>query len=276
MSARADGAAPRTNGHRLLARPVAVVIHATPLPSEAPHANPRDLSAFGPVDTWIFDLDNTLYPAHTDLFAQVDKRMGDFVAELLGMEREAAHTLQKDYYKRYGTTLRGLMVEHGIHPDGFLEFVHDIDHSRVEANPRLACAIEALPGRRFIMTNGTVAHANAIAERLGVGTHFEDIFDIVAADLVPKPHADTYARFWALHGIEPERSAMFEDLSRNLQVPHENGMRTVLVVPEGTREVFREDWELEGRTAPHVEYVTDDLTAFLERILAERLGTADA
>ncbi|ORE91956.1 HAD-superfamily hydrolase [Stappia sp. 22II-S9-Z10] len=241
--------------------------HPTPLPSESPIANPRDLKPFADVDTWIFDLDNTLYPPHTDLFAQVDQKMSEFVGKLLDMERDAARALQKDYYKRYGTTLRGLMVEHGINPDGFLEFVHDIDHSRVVPDPRLASALEGLPGRRFIMTNGTTAHARAIAERIGVHAHFEDIFDIVAADLIPKPHADTYAKFWQMHGIDPSRAAMFEDLSRNLAVPHENGMRTVLVVPEGTREVFREDWELEGQTAPHVEYVTDDLAGFLERIV---------
>ncbi len=242
--------------------------HGSPLPSESPAENPRDLSAFAHVDTWIFDLDNTLYPSHTDLFAQVDQRMGDFVAKLLDMERSAAHLLQKEYYKRYGTTLRGLMVEHGINPDGFLEFVHDIDHSRVMPDPRLGAALEALPGRRFIMTNGTTAHSNAITRRLGLDAHFEDVFDIVAADLIPKPAAETYTRFWDKHGIDPARSAMFEDLSRNLVVPSEHGMRTVLVVPEGTREVFREDWELEGREAPHVEYVTDDLAGFLERLPA--------
>lgn len=247
--------------------------HASPLPSESPTANRRDLSAFADVDTWIFDLDNTLYPHHTDLFSQVDQKMGEYVAKLLDLERDAAHALQKDYYRRYGTTLRGLMIEHNLNPDGFLEFVHDIDHSRIEPNPDLAAAIEALPGRRFIMTNGTTAHAEAVAGRLGVMHHFEDVFDIVAADLVPKPHADTYARFWDKHGIDPARSAMFEDLSRNLEVPHTNGMRTVLVVPEGTREVFRESWELEGQTAPHVEYVTDDLTGFLHRVLGERLAS---
>lgn len=246
--------------------------HATPLPSEAPDLNPRDLSAFRDVDVWIFDLDNTLYPPHTDLFAQVDTRIGDFVARLLNMEREAAHNLQKDYYRRYGTTLRGLMVEHGINPDGFLEFVHDIDHSRVPPDPRLASAIRALPGRHFIMTNGTVDHAAAILDRLGIVDHFEDIFDIVAADLIPKPAEETYTRFWQKHGIDTRRSAMFEDLSRNLIVPSSHGMRTVLVVPEGTREVFREDWELEGQTAPHVEYVTDDLAGFLERMPTRRTG----
>ena len=124
------------------------------------------------------------------------------------------------------------------------------------------------------MTNGTTAHAEAIAGRLGLAKHFEDIFDIVAADLVPKPHEDTYNRFWDKHRIDPACAAMFEDLSRNLAVPHARGMRTVLVVPEGTREVFREDWELEGRTAPHVEYVTDDLAAFLERVCPVALETS--
>jgi len=240
--------------------------HPSPLPSEAPAENPRDLSAFEGTDVWIFDLDNTLYPPHTDLFAQVDERMGTFVARILDMEREAAHKLQKDYYRRYGTTLRGLMVEHGINPDGFLEFVHDIDHSRVVPDPRLSEAIRALPGRHFIMTNGTHDHASRIIERLGIDGHFEDIFDIVAADLIPKPAEETYARFWKKHDIDPSRAAMFEDLSRNLVVPASHGMRTVLVVPEGTREVFREDWELEGRSAPHVQYVTDDLAGFLARL----------
>lgn len=244
--------------------------HLSPLPSENADANPRDLTGFAHVDIWIFDLDNTLYPPHTDLFAQVDQKMGDFVAELLNLEREAAHKLQKDYYRRYGTTLRGLMVEHGINPDGFLEFVHDIDHTRVDADPHLSDAISALPGRRFIMTNGTTDHAARVIERLGIHNHFEDIFDIVAADLIPKPAAETYSRFWDKHGIAPDRAAMFEDLSRNLVVPSQNGMRTVLVVPEGTREVFREEWELEGRTAEHVEYVTDDLATFLKRVIAER------
>ena len=224
------------------------------------------MTPFEAVDTWIFDLDNTLYPSHTNLFAQVDSKIGEYVAQLLDLERDAAHQLQKDYYRRYGTTLRGLMVEHGLNPDGFLEFVHDIDHSKVAPDPRLAAAIATLPGRRFVMTNGTTHHAARVIERLGIAEHFEDIFDIVAAELIPKPAAETYSRFWEKHGIDPRSSAMFEDLSRNLEVPSAYGMRTVLIVPEGTREVFREDWELEGQQAPHVEYVTDDLAGFLERM----------
>jgi putative hydrolase of the HAD superfamily len=175
--------------------------------------------------------------------------------------------VQKDYYRRYGTTLRGLMEEHGVQPDDFLEFVHDIDHSVVQPDPRLASALRRLPGRKFIFTNGSRAHAEKVAERLGVTDHFEDIFDIVRSKLLPKPNRETYDGFIAETGIDPARAAMFEDLSRNLAVPAALGMRTVLVVPGGTREVFHEEWEAEGRDEPHVEFLTDDLGAFLDKVL---------
>lgn len=222
---------------------------------------------FSRVDEWVFDLDNTLYPAHTDLFAQVDDKIRAYVAELLGSSPEEAQRVQKDYYRRYGTTLRGLMIEHGITPDGFLEFVHDIDHSVVAPDPDLGRAIERLPGRKFIMTNGTRKHAEKVAARLGITHHFTDIFDIVAADLLPKPNRETYDKFLLGAGIEPTRAAMFEDLSRNLAVPHDLGMATVLVVPQGAREVLRESWELEGRDAAHVQWLTDDLAGFLHDLI---------
>ncbi|WP_350335348.1 pyrimidine 5'-nucleotidase [Coralliovum pocilloporae] len=228
-----------------------------------------ELTSFRGVDTWLFDLDNTLYPRHCDLFAQVDVRIRDFVSCLLDMPADDAHRLQKSYYKEYGTTLRGLMIEHGIEPDEFLEYVHDIDHSPVKPDPALAKAIEALPGRKFIFTNGTVAHAEAVANRLGVTDHFEEIFDIVWADLIPKPHRVVYDRLAEETGLDPKRTAMFEDLSRNLEVPHDMGMRTVLLVPEHTREVFHEEWEAEGRNAPHIQFVTDNLAGFLQSVLAE-------
>ena len=224
---------------------------------------------FARVDEWVFDLDNTLYPAHTDLFAQVDEKIRDYVQRLLGSSPEDAQRLQKDYYRRYGTTLRGLMIEHGATPDAFLEYVHDIDHSVVEPDPALGAAIERLPGRKFIMTNGTRAHAEKVAARLGITRHFTDIFDIVAADLLPKPHRETYDKFLLGAGIEPARAAMFEDLSRNLAVPHALGMATVLVVPHGAREVLRESWEMEGREDGHVDWVTDDLAAFLDGLIAD-------
>jgi putative hydrolase of the HAD superfamily len=184
------------------------------------------------------------------------------------VDAEEAHRVQKDYYRRYGTTLRGLMEEHGIAPDEFLAYVHDIDHSVVEPDPVLASAIERLPGRKFILTNGSRTHAEKVAARLGFTDHFEDIFDIVRSELLPKPARQTYDRFVAATGVIPARTAMFEDLSRNLEVPSSLGMKTVLVVPSGTREVFEDDWEMEGRDAPHVDYLTDDLGGFLGDVLA--------
>ena len=228
----------------------------------------RDFSAFGDVDAWVFDLDNTLYPRHTNLYIQVDKRIRDFVQRLLALSEDDAQRVQKDYYRRYGTTLRGLMEEHGITPDDFLEYVHDIDHSPIEADPVLATAIGGLPGRKFILTNGSRQHAEKVAERLGFTNQFDDIFDIVRSDLLPKPNKATYDRFIERTGVAPARAAMFEDLSRNLVVPKALGMRTVLVIPNGTREVFHEDWEMEGRDAEHVDYLTDDLGGFLSGVVA--------
>jgi len=226
---------------------------------------PRD---FRRVETWVFDLDNTLYPHHLNLWQQVDERIRDYIARFLAIPHEQAFRVQKDYYKRYGTSMRGLMTEHGMQPDDFLDFVHQIDHSPLQANPALGRAIEKLRGRKLILTNGTRRHADAVLARLKLAHHFEDVFDIVAAELEPKPSPQTYARFLRRHDVDPARAVMFEDLARNLAVPHRLGMTTVLVVPERTREVLREDWELEGRDAAHVDHVTDDLAGFIERVAA--------
>ncbi len=225
---------------------------------------------FATVETWVFDLDNTLYPHGLNLWQQIDDRIREYVSNFLKITREDAFRLQKDYYKRYGTTMRGLMAEHGLEPDDYLAFVHAIDHSPLVPNPHLGDAIEMLPGRKLILTNGTRAHAEAVMKRLDIDRHFEDVFDIAAADLDPKPLPQVYDRFLKKHGVDPARAAMFEDLSRNLEVPHRLGMTTVLVVPEGSREVFREDWELAGRDAPHVDHVTDSLAGFLHGISAAK------
>jgi putative hydrolase of the HAD superfamily len=224
---------------------------------------------FSHIETWVFDLDNTLYPPHLNLWQQVDDRIRQYIARFLNVTHEEAFRVQKDYYKRYGTTMRGLMTEHGLEPDDFLDFVHRIDHSPLEPDPTLGAALEKLAGRKLILTNGTRKHAHAVMRRLAVHQHFEDIFDIVAAGLEPKPSRQTYEVFLARHGVDPQRSAMFEDLARNLLVPHALGMTTILVVPQGTREVFREDWELQGRDAPHVDYMTEDLAGFLADICGQ-------
>jgi putative hydrolase of the HAD superfamily len=226
--------------------------------------------AFGQIETWVFDLDNTLYPHHVNLWQQVDARIRDYIADFLKIAHADAFRLQKDYYKRYGTTLRGMMIEHGMKPDDFLDYVHQIDYSPLEPNAVLGAQIEKLPGRKLILTNGTTGHTAAVLARLGLANHFDEIFDIVAAELEPKPSPATYARFLKAHAVDAGRAAMFEDLARNLAVPHELGMTTVLVVPAGAREVLREDWELAGRDAPHVDHVTDDLAGFLQAIAAAR------
>ncbi len=235
----------------------------TPADAMMSRPEPRGLAH---VDTWVFDLDNTLYPHHIGLWRQVDVRIRDYVARFLDITHEEAFRVQKDYYRRYGTTMRGLMAEHGLEPDDFLDFVHEIDHSPLEPDPALGAAIERLPGRKLILTNGTRRHADAVVRRLAIHEHFEDVFDIVAADLEPKPLPQVYDRFLARHRVDPAKAAMFEDLARNLEVPHALGMTTVLILPAGTREVFREDWELEGRDAAHVDHVTDDLVGFLRSI----------
>jgi putative hydrolase of the HAD superfamily len=226
--------------------------------------------SFSAIDTWVFDLDNTLYPHHLNLWQQVDERIRNYIAEFLNVGGDEAFRLQKDYYRRYGTSMRGLMEEHGLDPDEFLDFVHQIDHSPLTPDPALGAAIAQLPGRKLILTNGTRRHAEAVMRRLEIFEHFEDVFDIAAAALEPKPRPSVYQRFLARHRVDPQKAAIFEDLARNLEVPHALGMITVLVVPSGAREVFREEWELAGRDAPHVDYVTDDLAGFLQRAAARR------
>lgn len=221
---------------------------------------------FETVDTWVFDLDNTLYPAHHDLWTQIDARMKGYISGLLGITHDEAFRLQKDYYRRYGTSLRGLMIEHGMAPAEFLAHVHDVDLSGLEASPRLAAAVEALPGHKLVYTNGSERHARNVLERLGMDAHFTAVHDIVAAEFHPKPSEEAYLRFLKAHGVEPTRAAMFEDLARNLEVPHRLGMATILVVPPGNP-AAREAWEMEGREDPHVHHVTDDLAGFLERLV---------
>ena len=218
---------------------------------------------FAHVDTWVFDLDNTLYPAGSDVWPKIDDRISRYLADLLGLDGISARALQKFYYQRYGTTLQGLMADHAISHEHFLDFVHDIDRSSLPPNPALVQAVAALPGRKLILTNGSRHHALRTAEQLGFNGTFEAVFDIVAADLVPKPDPSTYDRFFAAHGVDPRRAAMFEDIARNLVVPHARGMRTVLVVPRKTDRDPREPWEIAGTSDPYIDYVTEDLATFV-------------
>jgi putative hydrolase of the HAD superfamily len=222
---------------------------------------------FAHIDTWVFDLDNTLYPPDCDLWPKIDKRITLFLANLFGLDGISARALQKYYYQRYGTTLRGLMEDHAVGATEFLAFVHEIDRSSLVPNLSLATAITALPGRKLILTNGSREHALRTAEALGLAATFEDIFDIVAADLLPKPEPKAYERFFDKHAVDPKRAAMFEDLDRNLVIPHQKGMTTVLIVPKPGQSDHREAFEIPGtEILPHVDFATYDLEGFLAEI----------
>jgi putative hydrolase of the HAD superfamily len=235
--------------------------------------HPSLAAGFSGVESWVFDLDNTLYPAETDLFGQIDVRIRAYLAQVLGIDPAEAGKVQKDYYLRFGTTLRGLMDLHHVDAADFLDYVHDIDHSVVPPDPRLAAALDRLPGPKYVFTNGSVRHAEKTLAALGLEGRFTGIFDVVAAGYSPKPRPEAYERFFAATGIVAGRSAMFEDLSRNLAVPHALGMRTVLVVPRAGAHDFRDALDLEGRASPHVEHVADDLAGFIDEV-ATALGAA--
>ncbi|MEQ1888441.1 MAG: pyrimidine 5'-nucleotidase [Alphaproteobacteria bacterium] len=216
-------------------------------------------------DAWLFDLDNTLYPAHTDLFAQIDRRMAAFIARYLDVDESKARTLQKAYWASHGTTLNGLMAEHRMPPEPFLEFVHDIDVSGLAYDRRLDGALSRLPGRKIIFTNGTVRHAENVLDRLKLSHHFESIFDIAATGFVPKPDADAYHHVVAASGIRASSTVMVDDSANNLAPAFALGMTTILAA--GKPEWSGPD-PLPG--AAHIHHVTEDLGGFLEALFPER------
>lgn len=223
---------------------------------------------FAHIDTWVFDLDNTLYPRSCRLFDQIDIKITDYVTEITGLERTQARLLQKKYFKEFGTTLSGLMASHTIDTDAYLNAVHDIDYSSVDPHPELVQAINALPGRKLIFTNADTGHTVSVLKRLGASDLFEGIFDIRDAKLIPKPERAAYDDFCAHFDVDPTKSAMFEDMEKNLAVPHTIGMRTVHVIPDPSfSDDSLEPFELERKDdAPHIHHVTDDLAAFLAQL----------
>lgn len=231
-------------------------------PSAESHLSSPESRLFSHVDTWIFDLDNTLYPHTSRVWPQIDDRITLYISDLFGIDGMSARALQKFFYHKYGTTLRALIDEYDIDPHDFLDFAHDIDHTDIELNASLGEAIEKLPGRKLILTNGSRKHAENVAKKIGILDHFEDVFDIAASNFVPKPERRAYESFLDKHAVEPSRSAMFEDIAKNLAVPHELGMTTTLIVPK-TLDPFRESFEQEAVKTPDIDYITDDLADFL-------------
>ncbi|HEX3972561.1 MAG TPA: pyrimidine 5'-nucleotidase [Stellaceae bacterium] len=190
-------------------------------------ANP--LNPLAAIETWIFDLDNTLYPGTCALYREIEQRMAKFIMEELKLDHDGAHALRRRFLDRHGTTLRGLMIEYGLAPERFLDYVHEIDLSAVEEDVELGEAIANLPGRKLIFTNGTKRHAERVLGKLGLGAHFAAIHDIVACDYAPKPDPAAYAAFVTKYEIDPTRAAMIEDMARNLPPAAALGMTTIWV-----------------------------------------------
>ena len=211
------------------------------------------------IETWVFDLDNTLYPHSCNLFAEVEARMASFICAETGIDTEAAHSLRRHYYRTHGSTLRGLMTERGVDPRRFLDYVHEIDLTKVAAAPRLKSALADLPGRKLVFTNADHRYANRVLDRLGIADQFEGLFDIHAADYLPKPDRATYMRFLAHFAVEPSGAIMVEDIAQNLLPAHELGMTTAWI-PGGP------EWTQAEPGAPHVHHVVTDLASWLATI----------
>ncbi len=221
-----------------------------------PHNRPLDLSH---IDTWVFDLDNTLYPATANLFPQIDVRMKAFISDLLNIDQDDAYRLQKTYYREHGTTLRGLMIHHNVDADAFLDYVHDIDHTVLAPDPHLGAIIDDLPGRKLVYTNGSAGHAHSVLEALCIADQFEAVFDIRAGGYIPKPDPDSYRKFLESHAFEPDSAIMFEDSVKNLKPAADMGMVTVLVTHDSILDDISD--------AEHCHYITGDLKQWLKEVV---------
>ena len=205
---------------------------------------------FTTISTWVFDLDNTLYPPQMRLFDQIEAKMNDWVMRNLALSAGEADQLRAKYWADYGTTLTGLMAHHGVEPKDYLAEVHDIDFSILSPEPALLDAIAALKGRRIVFTNADIVYAHKVLEKRGLSDLFDAVYGVETAQYHPKPERAAYEAIFSLDGLDPQSAAMFEDDPRNLLVPHEMGMRTVLVGPEPIE-------------AAHIHHHTNDLAGFL-------------
>lgn len=218
--------------------------------------------AFAHIETWIFDLDNTLYPPSCDLFELIEARMNTYVARLLGCELDEAREIQKGFYHEHGATLAGLMAHHGVDPGHFLDDVHAVPLDRLSPDPALNAALAALPGRRLIHTNGDAHYAARVLEALDLTSLFEAVHDIRAADFRPKPDPHGYGLLMDRHGIDPAGAAFFEDMARNLAPAKALGVTTIWY----NNGVEGGDW---GSQDGHIDYEARDLAPFLRRILRQ-------
>ena len=238
------------------------------IPKNAPNGareapNGRGGQPLGDIETWIFDLDNTLYPLACNLFDQVEERMAAFIMAELAIDYDEAHRMRREFFHRHGTTLRGLMLDHDIEPTRFLEYVHEIDLSGIPADPALVAAINRLPGRKLVFTNATRRHAERVMERIGLNGEIEAIHDIVASAYRPKPDPTAYDALTRRHGFSPKTALFVEDMARNLEPAAALGMTTAWVKSPL-------DWARLGADQPYVHYAIDDLAAWLSAVEGPR------
>ncbi|MEX6724588.1 pyrimidine 5'-nucleotidase [Sphingosinicellaceae bacterium M-36] len=212
------------------------------------------------IDAWVFDLDNTLYHPRANLFGQIDVRMGEYVARLLGLSATDARAVQKRYFMEHGTTLCGLMANHQVDPHDFLDYVHDIDLTVLDADARLDAALARLPGRKIIFTNADGPYARRVLERLGIAHHFDGLHDILSADFVPKPERAPYDQLLSRFDIDARRALFFEDMARNLRPAKALGMTTVWVNNGSEKGAV-------DAGAGHIDHETDDVAAWLDQVM---------
>lgn len=220
------------------------------------------LARLAHIRNWIFDLDNTLYPASANLFALIDARMGEYVARLTGCDLAEARRIQKQYFFAHGTTLSGLMREHEIDPHHFLEFVHDVDMSALERNEALVAALARLPGRKLVFTNGDGPYAARVLDRLGLADSFEAVHDIHATQYRPKPEPSAYRGLCEAYGIDPAESLFVEDMARNLKPAKAIGMTTVWVDNGSEQPPQCED-------RSYIDFTTHDVGHWLAGVLGD-------
>tara|TARA_X000000368_G_scaffold286149_1_gene227257 strand:+ start:730 stop:1407 length:678 start_codon:yes stop_codon:yes gene_type:complete len=213
------------------------------------------------IDTWIFDLDNTLYSADSGIFQQVHQLMGKFIQEFLNIDLQKAKEIQKKYYKKHGTTLRGMMDNYGVDPDHFLEEVHKLDYSIVSSNDKLNEELKKLKGKKIIYTNANMKHTLNVLERIKLSNFFDEIFDIKMANYIPKPEMKPYEQIIKDFDLNPSTSAMFDDIAKNLVPAKKVGFTSIWI--NAGYENFSDDIKSSNK---YLDFETNDLCIFLEKV----------
>ena len=217
------------------------------------------MKSFQSIKYWIFDLDNTLYSGKTKVFEQVDKKMSKYISDKLNISIDEAKKIQKNYFHKYNTTLNGMIKNHKINPNEFLESVHDINIDFLQKDLELAKEMKKLEGKKFIFTNGSKKHATNVTRRIGINQYFDDIFDIVDSDFIPKPAIEPYKKLVEKHKIDPKLCALVEDIARNLKPAYEMGMKTIWIEND-------EPWAKEFSDSNFINYKTNNLSGFIKKI----------